>query len=92
MASCLIILIYLFLLIGIELVREILPLCSFDEYQCGKGLAHLEAYRKAWDDKNGVWRNKPFHNEASHAADAFRYFAVAHNMRDRTAKRVDLPF
>ncbi|MGL4674600.1 MAG: terminase [Wohlfahrtiimonas sp.] len=77
---------------GIELAREILPLCAFDEYQCGKGLAHLEAYRKAWDDKNGVWRDKPLHNEASHAADAFRYFAVANNMRDRRVKRVALPF
>lgn len=62
---------------GIESVREILPLCAFDSGKCEHGIAHLEAYRKAWDDKNGCWRDKPLHDHTSHGADAFRYFAVA---------------
>lgn len=62
---------------GIEQVREILPLCEFDEYKCGDGIVHLESYRKAWDDKNGTWRDKPLHDNHSHGADAFRMFAVA---------------
>ena len=71
---------------GIESVREILPLCAFDSGKCEQGIANLEAYRKAWDDKNGCWRDKPLHDHASHAADAFRYFAVANrNRRKRTA-------
>ena len=71
---------------GIESVREILPLCAFDAGKCEQGIAYLEAYRKAWDDKNGCWRDKPLHDHASHAADAFRYFAVANrNRRKRTA-------
>ena len=71
---------------GIESVREILPLCAFDSSKCEQGIANLEAYRKAWDDKNGCWRDKPLHDHASHAADAFRYFAVANrNRRKRTA-------
>ncbi|MWN91377.1 terminase, partial [Gilliamella sp. Pra-s65] len=62
---------------GIESVREILPLCAFDSSKCEQGIAYLEAYRKAWDDKNGCWRDKPLHDHTSHGADAFRYFAVA---------------
>lgn len=61
---------------GIELVREILPLCEFDEFSCVQGIVHLESYRKEWDDK-GFWKDKPLHDEHSHGADAFRYFAVA---------------
>ncbi|MFQ1000192.1 terminase [Gilliamella sp. BG6] len=71
---------------GIESVREILPLCAFDSSKCEQGIANLEAYRKAWDDKNGCWRDKPLHDHTSHGADAFRYFAVANrNKRKRSA-------
>ena len=71
---------------GIESVREILPLCAFDSSKCEQGIANLEAYRKAWDDKNGCWRDKPLHDHSSHGADAFRYFAVANrNKRKRSA-------
>ena len=62
---------------GIESVREILPFCVFDSDKCQQGISHLEAYRKAWDDKNGCWRDKPLHDHTSHGADAFRGFAVA---------------
>lgn len=68
---------------GIEQAREILDLCVFDEHKCATGIAHLEAYRKDWDAKNGIWKDKPLHNEASHAADAFRYFAVVNTKAER---------
>lgn len=62
---------------GIEAVRSVLPLCWFDEGNCEKGIAGLQNYRKEWDDKNGVWKNRPAHDDASHSADAFRTFAIA---------------
>ncbi|WP_342221050.1 terminase [Candidatus Fukatsuia endosymbiont of Tuberolachnus salignus] len=62
---------------GIESVREILPRCAFDSVTCEQGLSHLERYRKAWDNQYGCWKDKPLHDASSHAADAFRYFAVA---------------
>ncbi|HGM9949061.1 TPA: terminase [Providencia rettgeri] len=62
---------------GIEAVREILPHCAFDEHKCSEGIAHLEAYRKEWDDKKGCWKDKPLHDYTSHDADGFRYFAVS---------------
>lgn len=75
---------------GIESVREILPLCAFDSSKCEQGIANLEAYRKAWDDKNGCWRDKPLHDHTSHGADAFRYFAVANRNKRRQAFTIQM--
>lgn len=61
---------------GIQSVRSMLGRCVFDEERCSKGLKHLESYRKIWDDRLGCYKNTPFHDEHSHAADAFRYLAV----------------
>ncbi|AKG07051.1 terminase [Moraxella bovoculi] len=63
----------------IEQVRQLLKQCCFDAVKCQEGIKALESYRKAWDDKNGVWRDKPLHDWTSHASDAFRYFAVYQN-------------
>lgn len=68
---------------GIELTREILPRCEFDETKCEEGISHLENYRKEWDDKKGCWKDKPLHDHTSHGADGFRYFAVAMSKRER---------
>jgi hypothetical protein len=62
---------------GIELVRELLPRCCFDESKCEEGITRLEQYRKEWNDKLGCWRDKPLHDWTSHCADAFRYLAMA---------------
>ena len=66
---------------GIEQAREILARCAFDEAKCEEGITCLENYRKEWDDKKGCWKDKPLHDWSSHAADAFRYFAVAKTKR-----------
>lgn len=62
---------------GIQQVRSILSKCVFDESRCIKGVNRLESYRKIWDDRLGAYKNTPFHDENSHAADAFRYLAMA---------------
>lgn len=61
---------------GIEDARRLLDRCVFDEDKCAEGIAHLENYRKEWNDKLGCWRDRPLHDSHSHAADAFRYLAV----------------
>lgn len=60
----------------IEQVRQILKQCCFDATKCEQGIKALEGYRKEWNDKLGVWRDRPLHDWSSHGADAFRYFAV----------------
>jgi len=62
----------------IQAVRNALARCWFDRAHCDAGLRHLDGYRRAWDDKRGVWRDRPRHDGASHGADAFRMFAVGH--------------
>ena len=77
---------------GIELAREILPRCEFDETKCGEGISHLENYRKEWDDKKGCWKDKPLHDHTSHGADGFRYFAVAMGKKDRKPQQQRIGF
>lgn len=55
---------------AIEAGRNWLSMCWIDEEKCARGIACLDAYRKEWDDKRGDWKSEPFHNWASHGADA----------------------
>ena len=59
---------------GIHLVRKHLHQCYFDLDRTDIGLERLRAY-KAKTDRNGMGLG-PLHDEASHAADAFRYLVV----------------
>ncbi|WP_245555302.1 terminase [Hahella ganghwensis] len=60
---------------AIQAVRDILPLCWFDEEHCKDGIKHLDHYRKEWDDKLGVFKDRPRHDSASHGNDAFEQMA-----------------
>lgn len=62
---------------GINAARITLPRCLFDEAACEKGLGYLRDYRAKWDEDRRVFQNAPLHDHSSHAADAFRYLAVA---------------
>lgn len=59
---------------SIQRVRSILPQCQFAVPETDGGLKHLEAYSRDWDDKYGVWKSQPRHDEHSHGADAFMTF------------------
>lgn len=61
---------------GIDAVRNVLNRCWFDEDKCSVGIRMLESYKRAWNDKQGCWKDDPLHNEASHGADAFRILAI----------------
>jgi len=62
---------------GIEATRLVLPKCWFDEKPTYDGLEHLRAYMREWDERTQTYRNRPKHDQHSHAADAFRYLALA---------------
>lgn len=81
---------------GINAVREVLPLCEFDE-GCELGLDALRAYRSEWDDKGETLKPRPVHDWASHGADAFRVLAMAYRalkerkpLEDKTPRGVRL--
>lgn len=60
---------------SIQSIRLKLPSCCFDEAGAAKGILHLENYSRDWDEKLGVWRNYPRHDEHSHGADGFMVFS-----------------
>ncbi|BCL70526.1 phage terminase large subunit [Vibrio nigripulchritudo] len=60
---------------SIQSVRTVLPECEFDASACDEGILHLENYSRDWDEKYGVWKRHPRHDEHSHGADAFMVFA-----------------
>jgi phage terminase large subunit len=62
---------------GINIARTIFSQCWFDEAKCADGLQALRHYRFEKDEETGVLSTKPVHDQYSHAADAFRMFAVA---------------
>jgi len=61
---------------GIEMGRNILSQCWFDEKKCARGLSALEGYRAEYDEDKKKLGNKPLHDWTSHGADAFRTFSV----------------
>jgi phage terminase large subunit len=60
----------------IQATRMFIPRCMFDEENCEEGIKSLRNYGKKWNSDRNQFDDKPYHNWASHAADAFRYFAM----------------
>lgn len=62
---------------GINAARTVFNRCYFDEQKCAEGLQSLRHYRYDVDPDTKQFGDRPLHDWSSHAADAFRYFAVA---------------
>jgi hypothetical protein len=60
---------------AIDMGRQALATCYFDENLCKEGITGLELYRYEYNEKLEVYSLKPMHNAASHPADAFMQFA-----------------
>lgn len=72
---------------SIEAARSIFPICIFDEELTEEGVIHLENYTKKWDEKHGVFLNKPLHNEHSNGADAFQTLGLGHEFKRTESRR-----
>lgn len=62
---------------GINAGRVMFGRLWFDGERCKEGLEALRQYRADYDDKKHTFKDQPRHDWASHAADAFRYMAMA---------------
>lgn len=71
---------------GINAARAIFPRCKFDQTRCARGIEALESYHRQWDDKRRDFVDKPYHDWASHGADAFRYLASAQSYEVDTSR------
>jgi hypothetical protein len=74
---------------GIEAARLILNQCWFDETITYDGVEHLRAYMREFDERTQTYRNRPKHDQHSHASDAFRYLALAARPTSRKSQRVN---
>lgn len=61
---------------GIEASRRFLPNVYIDEVRCSRLIACLDNYRKEWDDKRGVYKDRPLHDEFSHGYKSFESAAI----------------
>lgn len=64
---------------GIQMARNALSACWFDETECKQGILHLDNYKKVWSVTNSRYTDVPKHDIHSEAADAFRQFAQGYN-------------
>jgi hypothetical protein len=62
---------------GINAARQTIPCTYFDATRCAKGLEALREYKAEFDDDLRTFKKVPKHDWSSHAADAFRYLAMA---------------
>jgi len=62
---------------GIDSSRAFLPLVWMDEERCNRLIQCLDSYRKAWDEKLGVWKDRPLHDEFSHGYKSFETAAIS---------------
>ena len=60
---------------GIQAVRRLLPRCWFDP-KTKNGLNAIRNYRREFNERQGVYYEKPLHDWASHYSDSFRYLAI----------------
>lgn len=51
-----------------------------DSNKCSLWLDAISQYHQEWDDKRGMFLEKPYHDWTSHPADVHRYAAIAENM------------
>jgi hypothetical protein len=61
---------------GIDATRAIIRVARFNEPKVGRLLDGLYSYRREYDDRLQMFRDKPLHDWASHPADAMRYLSV----------------
>ena len=69
---------------GINAARMIFNKVWFEKTRCNLGIQALRNYHKEYDDNRKQFKSMPRHDWSSHAADAFRYFAVSWRERDKT--------
>lgn len=65
---------------SINMLREVLPNCMFDNEECARTIECLDNYSKEWNDKIGDWRDTPLKSPFNHGADTMQQFAMASHM------------
>jgi len=70
---------------GINAVRQLFPRLHFNEKKCVAGIKRLQHYKYGVNPDTQKRTKEPLHDDASHAADSLRYYAVMHTNIGRVA-------
>lgn len=76
---------------GIHSARMIFPRCWFDAVKCRAAIDALMHYRRDYNQRLNEFKATPVHDWSSHAADAFRYLAVAVQAPKEPKHKVTMP-
>jgi hypothetical protein len=68
---------------GISASRAYFPNVYLDEARCQRLIDCLDSYRKEWDDRLGVWKDKALHDQFSNGYKSFETAAVRKPAADR---------
>ena len=74
---------------GINSTRRLFDRFWFDKELCHVGVEALRLYRREYDDKNKMFKDRPFHDWTSHSADALRTFAAGWHGNSERPQRTD---
>jgi len=77
--------------LDINIVRTAFDSYWFDQEGCADGLQALRHYRYRVEESTGQRSREPLHDEASHAADALRAFAIGYRRGSVRRAVVDAP-
>lgn len=61
---------------GIQMGKFAFNMLMVDENNCALWINAISEYKREWDDKKNMFREVPYHNWTSHAADVHRYASI----------------
>ncbi len=67
---------------GIQMGQFMFDRLMIDKEKCALWIDAISEYKREWDEKRNMFREIPYHNWTSHAADVHRYAAVVENRMD----------
>lgn len=74
---------------GIQAGKFMFDRLWIDEEKCLPWLDAISQYKREWDEKRNMFKEVPYHNWTSHAADVHRYAALVEKKMDDSYDRYD---
>lgn len=76
---------------GLNAGRSKFHKCFFNILSCRDGISKLELYHRKYDKRRQVFLKEPVHDNNSHAADAFRMWAIHDDQRNDAFYKINNP-
>lgn len=77
---------------GIDATRAMIRVAKFNEPNVGRLIDGLYSYRREYDDRLQMFKDKPYHDWASHPSDAMRYLSVGWHSSTGTRSGTSMQF